>query len=103
MLSNVLQRKRRKYGNENSRIYISRSSDLEHWSEPELLYVKGDILESQMGRMIDPYLIYDEKTELWNCFYKQNGVSRSVSHDLKNWEYCGHFDGGENVCVVKKR
>ena len=91
-----------KYGNENSRLYIARSEDLETWSEPELLRVKGDIPESEMGRMIDPYLIYDEKSGLWNCFFKQNGVSRSVSPDLVNWEYCGRIDGGENVCVIEK-
>ena len=55
-----------------------------------------------MGRMIDPYLLFDESTGLWNCFYKQNGVSRSVSRDLSHWEYCGHTDGGENSCVVEK-
>lgn len=91
-----------KYSNANSRLYLSRSEDLETWSEPELIRVKGDIPEADMGRMIDPYLIFDEKTGLWNCFYKQNGVSRSVSRDLVNWEYCGHFGGGENVCVVRK-
>ena len=91
-----------KYGNANSRLYIARSDDLETWSEPELLRVKGDIPDADMGRMIDPYLLFDESTGLWNCFYKQNGVSRSVSRDLSHWEYCGHTDGGENSCVVEK-
>lgn len=31
-----------KYGNANSRLYTMRSRDLERWSEPELLRVKGD-------------------------------------------------------------
>ncbi len=91
-----------KYGNGNSRLYLSRSETLDHWSEAELIRVKGDIPEADMGRMIDPYLIFDEAGGLWNCFYKQNGVSRSVSRDLVNWEYRGRFDGGENVCIVPK-
>ena len=43
------------YGNQSSRLFITRSKDLENWSEPELLKVKGpDVPESEMGRMIDP-------------------------------------------------
>lgn len=90
-----------KYGNGRSRIYTMTSADLEHWDEPQLLAVKGDMPVGAMGRMIDPYLIYDRKTGLWNCFYKQNGVSRSVSPDLKSWEYRGSFPGGENVSVLE--
>ena len=91
-----------KYGNARSRLYLSRSCDLERWSEPQLIRVKGDIPEEDMGRMIDPYLLYDESTGLWNCFYKQNGVSRSTSPDLLHWQPCGTADGGENACVIAK-
>lgn len=91
-----------KYGNKNCRIFTMESDDLVHWSSPQIMAVKGDIPEEEMGRMIDPYLIYDRKKELWNCFYKQNGVSRSRSRDLVHWEYCGFFDGGENVSVIEK-
>ena len=91
-----------KYGNARSRIYTMRSNDLEHWEEPQVIRVKGEMPVEKLGRMIDPFLIYDRKNERWNCFFKQNGVSRSVSKDLKNWEFCGSFDGGENVSVIEK-
>ena len=90
-----------KYGNENARVYTMKSRDLLHWSDPQIIPVKGDIPVGEMGRMIDPYLIYDSTSGLWNCFYKQNGVSRSVSADLVHWEYCGCFPGGENVSVIR--
>ncbi len=91
-----------KYGSERSRIYTMESRDLENWDEPHPIPVKGSVPIEDLGRMIDPYLIYDRKTDLWNCFYKQNGVSRSVSHDLERWEYCGSFPGGENVSVIER-
>lgn len=91
-----------KYGNENCRIFIMESDDLVHWDTPKLISVKGDMPREALGRMIDPYLIYDRNRNRWNCFYKQNGVSRSVSSDLMYWEYCGSFDGGENVSVIEK-
>ena len=37
-----------KYGNANSRLYTMRSRDLERWSEPELLRVKGDSVPSMV-------------------------------------------------------
>lgn len=91
-----------RYGTSDSRIWIKRSRDLENWSEPELLKVKGNhVAREDMGRMIDPYLIEDkdEKGKWW-CFYKQNGVSYSWSFDLKNWTFSGHTRSGENVCVL---
>lgn len=91
-----------KYGNDRSRLYIMESFDLESWSEPYPMLVKGELSLEECGRMIDPYLIYDEREGLWNCFYKQNGVSRSTSRDLKRFEFRGHIDGGENVSILKK-
>lgn len=91
-----------KYGNQNSRLFTMTSADLEHWEEPQLLPVKGNIPPENMGRMIDPYLIFDRQTGRWNCFYKQNGVSRSDSPDFLNWNYCGNISGGENVSIVEK-
>lgn len=88
------------YGNEDSRIYTIKSNDLIHWGEPEILRVKGDIPVSDMGRMIDPYILEDDG--LFRCFFKQNGVSFSTSADLKNWQFKGNTDCGENVCVLKK-
>ena len=84
-----------------ARIFLTRTRDFEHWSEPELIRVKGpDVPEEKMGRMIDAYLIQDHDG-LWHCSYKQNGVSFSVSKDLKTWEYVGRIDGGENACVIE--
>lgn len=90
------------YGNQSARLFILRSKDLENWSEPELLKVKGSEVDvADMGRMIDPYLLEDkdEPGKYW-CFYKQNGVSKSYSYDFKNWNYSGHTESGENVCVL---
>ena len=73
-----------RYGNDDSRIFIIKSKDLENWSPPKLLKVKGSsISKDKMGRMIDPYLIEDkdEKGKWW-CFYKQNGVSMSYTYDF---------------------
>ncbi|MHC4086660.1 MAG: hypothetical protein ACYSU5_15855 [Planctomycetota bacterium] len=71
-------------GDGTARLFIMRSKDLENWSEPELLKVKGpDVPRERMGRMIDPYLIKDkDEPGKWWCFYKQNGVSMSYSYDL---------------------
>ncbi|MBN2633809.1 MAG: hypothetical protein JXR66_09655 [Bacteroidales bacterium] len=91
-----------RYGDQSARIFIMRSIDLENWSEPEILMVKGnDVPVAEMGRMIDPYLLEDkdEKGRYW-CFYKQRGVSMSYSYDLKNWTFYGFTDGGENVTVL---
>ncbi len=91
-----------KFGNENARLFTIRSKDLEHWTEPELLKVKGEeVAEKDMGRMIDPFIMQDqnEKNKWW-IFYKQNGASRSFSYDLKHWTYSGHIPAGENVCIL---
>ena len=88
-----------RYGDQSARIFTMRSRDLEHWNEPELLRVKGDdVPEEEMGRMIDPYLL--QKDGRWWCFYKQNGVSMSVSDDLVHWTYMGSAESGENVCII---
>ena len=91
-----------KYGNATARLFTLRSPDLETWEAPRLLKVKGPgVAEAEMGRMIDPYLIEDkEQPGNWWCFYKQNGVSMSVSTDLESWTYSGHAEAGENACVL---
>ena len=78
-----------RYGSDDSRIFIIESKDLENWSPPKLLKVKGpSISKDKMGRMIDPYLFEDkdEKGKWW-CFYKQNGVSMSYTYDFLNWTF----------------
>lgn len=91
-----------KYGNQDARLWILRSNDLDHWGQPELLRVKGlDVPVEKMGRMIDPYLFEDkDEPGKWWCFYKQNGVSMSWSRDLRRWTYFGRADAGENVCIL---
>lgn len=91
-----------RYGSNDSRVFIMESKDLENWSPPKLLKVKGpSISKEKMGRMIDPYLIEDkdEKGKWW-CFYKQNGVSMSYTYDFLNWTFYGNTNSGENVCVL---
>lgn len=91
-----------RFGTGDTRIFIMRSKDLENWSQPELIKVKGpNVSEKEMGRMIDPYLLEDkDEPGKWWCFYKQNGVSMSYSRDFKNWTYFGHTESGENACVL---
>jgi hypothetical protein len=91
-----------KHGNSDARIWTRRSTDLENWSEPELLRVKGpEVPREKMGRMIDPFLMADkDEPGKWWCFFKQNGASMSWSRDLKDWTYTGHVEAGENVCVL---
>jgi hypothetical protein len=91
-----------RYGTADSRIWIMRSRDLEHWSKPEILKVKGEnVAREDMGRMIDPYLIEDkDEAGKWWCCYKQNGVSYSWSSDLEHWTFSGRTQSGENVCVL---
>ena len=91
-----------RYGSDDSRVFIMESKDLENWSPPKLLKVKGpSISKYKMGRMIDPYLIKDkdEKGKWW-CFYKQNGASMSYTYDFLNWTFYGNTKSGENVCVL---
>jgi hypothetical protein len=90
------------YGSADARLFIMSSRDLENWSAPELLKVKGSAVEeADMGRMIDPYLLEDkDEPGKWWCFYKQKGVSMSYSYDLKNWTFFGRTESGENVTVL---
>jgi len=91
-----------KYGNENCRIWITRSRDLENWSRPEMLMVKGpDVPVEKMGRLIDPYLIEDkDEPGKWWCFFDDNAANMSYSYDLKHWTYFNRIPCGENPCVL---
>ena len=91
------------FGNDQARLFIMRSSDLCHWSEPELLRVLGsDAPNEKMGRMIDPYLIEDRfEPGKWWCFFKSHGeIMYSQSSDFIHWTYCGKAAAGENPCVI---
>ncbi len=91
-----------RFGNELSRLWIMRSSDLENWGPAELLAVKGPhVPVEKMGRMIDPFLLQDKDDPTkWWCFFKQNGISYSWSNDLKTWNFAGSVRAGENPCVI---
>lgn len=82
-----------------ARLYIIRTKNFETFSEPELINPKEGTPPTELGRMIDPYIL--EKDNGYYLFFKQNGVSRSFSHDLMHWNFLGRSDGGENVCVLK--
>lgn len=105
-------------GDASSRIYLIRSSDLLHWSEPELMRVHGEnVPPEDMGRMIDPYIVEDIRTPgKYLVFYKQH--PKNVPHrrtdtgypveymcysstwDFKRYQYEGYMESGENVCVL---
>lgn len=92
------------YGDDSSRLWLMRSDDLAHWSEPELIQFMGpEVSREAMPRMIDPYLLADkDEPGKWWCFckVKQTGVSMAWSRDLKTWHPTGRVDGGENACVL---
>jgi hypothetical protein len=92
------------YGNADARIWLLRSGDLETWTAPELIRVKGPAVPpADLGRMIDPYL-YPDKDDpgRWWCLYKQGGaVHRSWSRNLADWvPAAGTLAEGENPCVI---
>lgn len=91
-----------KYGNQDCRIWMTRSPDLENWGPPEMLMVKGpDVPVKDMGRLIDPYLIKDKDTPgKWWCFFDDNAANMSYSHDLKTWTYFNRISCGENPCIL---
>ena len=91
-----------RFGTGDARLYIMRSKDLQNWSTPEIMKVKGpEVSFKDMGRMIDPYLFEDKKEKgKWWCFYKQNGVSMSYSYDMRKWNFFGYTESGENACVL---
>ena len=88
------------WADETARLFIMRTKNFVDFSSPEQLYPKGDTENSLLGRMIDPYILKDN--DEFKLFFKQNGVSLSVSRDLVHWDYKGHVQGGENACVIKK-
>lgn len=110
----------------DGRSFIMESDDLETWSEPELMNLKGpNLTVNETGRMIGPCLFQDkEDKEKWWCFYKHGGVTvsrpkslayggvhlppdgrlmmslhMSFSYDLRTWTYYGCTDSEENYCV----
>jgi len=87
------------WADDTARVFIMRTKDFKTFTEPEILMPKGNTSVEELGRMIDPFLI--KKDDYYYLFFKQNGVSFSRSKDLKNWEYLGNTNAGENVCILK--
>ena len=90
----------RPYADETARLYFISTKDFESFSEPRRIYPKGRVSFEEEGRMIDPFVLFDGG--MYHLFFKQNGVSRSVSRDLEEWTYLGRAEGGENACVLKR-
>lgn len=95
-----------KFGNDDSRLWLMRSDDLEQWGEPELIRFLGpEVSREEMPRMIDPCIVADKDVPgKWWCFckIKQTGVSMAWSTDLKTWNFAGRVDGGENAGVIEQ-
>jgi len=91
-----------KYANNDARVWIMRSDDLETWDEPELMMVKGpDVPVAEMGRLIDAYLVEDkDQPGKWWMFFDDDAANMSWSYDLKTWTYFNRVEAGENVCVL---
>jgi hypothetical protein len=91
-----------KYGNDDCRVWIMRSDDLENWGPAEMLMVKGpDVPVEKMGRLIDAYLVEDkDEPGKWWCFFDDNAANMSYSYDLKTWTYVNRIEAGENVCII---
>ena len=85
------------YANGEARLFFIKTSNFRGFSSPLRIYPKGkDALDE--GRMIDPFVL--ENDGCYHLFFKQGGVSHSISCDLEHWEYSGKTSGGENVCIL---
>ena len=73
------------WGNDQARLWLLSSDDLEHWSEPRVLAADGCACDWAPGpRQIDPYLVCHEGE--YYCFYKANGCLGAItSPDLAQW------------------
>ena len=87
------------YADETARLFFIKTKDFKTFSSPMRIYPKGKDSVDE-GRMIDPYIF--EKDGEFVLFFKQNGVSVSRSADLREWNFVGAVDGGENACVIEE-
>lgn len=87
---------------DTARLYLMETADFETFSSPQRIFPKGKTCSFQEeGRMIDPFILQDPKNpEQYLLFFKQNGISLSVSRNLSDWEYHGATSGGENACIL---
>ena len=77
-----------RYGDPTSRVYLFKSKNLENWPDkPELLKVKGEMTEQELGKMIDLFILPDRDIPgKWWAFWKQDQyIHNSWSYDLKHW------------------
>lgn len=100
------------WGNDDARLWLSRSRDLATWSEPVAILPGGArVAWTASPRQIDPYLL--AHADRWWCFYKAAGqLGLLVSDDLASWSEASPErpvlgqvdtpDGAtlENPCVV---
>ena len=114
-------------GLETTRCWLMRSDDLESWSEPELMLLKGpEVPDAQMGRCICPCLFPDRNDpDKWWCTFKQGGftvaparrlafggtdmprrslllqsLNLSWSYDLRHWTWFTRADSEESYCML---
>ena len=114
-------------GQETTRCWLMRSTDLETWSEPELMLLKGpEVADARMGRCICPCLFPDRHDPgKWWCTFKQGGftvapahglafggtdmprrslllqsLNLSWSYDLRHWTWFTRADSEESYCVL---
>ena len=114
-------------GQATTRCWLMRSDDLETWSEPELMLLKGpEVPDAQMGRCICPCLFPDRyDPDKWWCTFKQGGftvaparglafggtdmprrslllqsLNLSWSYDLRHWTWFTRADSEESYCVL---
>ncbi len=84
---------------ESARLFTMETEDFITYTEPKLLNPKSGTPCEDIGRMIDPYIL--ERDGVYTLFFKQNGISMSISRDLEEWSYVGYTEGGENACVIE--
>jgi len=105
----------KEYGNDNCRLWLSESKDLEHWSPPHIISSKGSQAQwASNPRQIDPFLFPFHGN--YYCFYKAHGALGLLkSSDLQTWEEF-HSESPvfskkdtpdnttiENVCIVEHK
>jgi hypothetical protein len=89
----------RYYADETARLFFIKTKNFKTFSLPERIYPKGKETVNE-GRMIDPY-VFEKAEDEFLLFFKQNGVSVSKSANLRDWNFIGSVDGGENACVIE--
>ncbi|HEX2951198.1 MAG TPA: hypothetical protein VHV83_16765 [Armatimonadota bacterium] len=101
------------WGTDDSRLWLSESDDLIHWTPPHLLKPEGaQVHYASSPRQIDPFLVEHEE-KFWCCCKVQGAFALLVSTDLLHWEEASPErpilssadtpDGAtvENPCIIR--